>query len=120
MDRLLLVEDDESLAIGIEYTLMDEGYEVTRASTVQDGKKLFKAEQFSLILLDVNLPDGSGYDLCKHIRTISEIPIIFLTACDDEVNIVLGLEIGGDDYISKPFRIKGAVIKNKGSTKKKF
>jgi DNA-binding response OmpR family regulator len=106
MDRLLLVEDDESLAIGIEYTLKDAGYEVARTSTVNDGKNFFNARHFDLILLDVNLPDGNGYDLCKYIRNISDVPIIFLTACDDEVNIVLGLEIGGDDYISKPFRVK--------------
>jgi DNA-binding response OmpR family regulator len=106
MNRLLLVEDDESLALGIEFSLKDGGYEVSRASTVEDGKNLFKLESFHLILLDVNLPDGNGYELCKYIREKSDVPIIFLTACDEEVNIVQGLEIGGDDYITKPFRVR--------------
>ncbi|MBU5484038.1 response regulator transcription factor [Clostridium sp. MSJ-11] len=106
MNRLLLVEDDESLALGIEFTLKDEGYEVIRVATVEDAKKGLNSEEFSLIILDINLPDGNGYDLCKFIRKSSEVPIIFLTACDDEVNVVLGLEIGGDDYITKPFRVR--------------
>ncbi|GAA0719562.1 response regulator transcription factor [Clostridium malenominatum] len=106
MNRLLLVEDDESLALGIEFTLEDEGYEVTRTATVEETKSILREENFSLILLDVNLPDGNGYELCKFIRKDSDVPIIFLTARDDEANIVLGLEIGGDDYITKPFRVK--------------
>ncbi|MBZ9622663.1 response regulator transcription factor [Clostridium sp. FP2] len=106
MNRLLLVEDDESLALGIGFSLEDGGYEVSRASTVEGGKELFHLEKFDLILLDVNLPDGNGYELCKYIRSKSDVLIIFLTACDDEVNIVQGLEIGGDDYITKPFRVR--------------
>jgi DNA-binding response OmpR family regulator len=106
MNRLLLVEDDESLALGIEFSLKDGGYEVSRTSTVEGGKNLFHLELFHLILLDINLPDGNGYELCKHIREQSDVPIIFLTACDEEVNIVQGLEIGGDDYITKPFRVR--------------
>ncbi|MGF7059308.1 response regulator transcription factor [Brassicibacter mesophilus] len=106
MSRLLLVEDDESLALGIEFTLRDEGYEVFRTSTVERTKSLLNNEKFDLIILDVNLPDGNGYDLCKYIRLESDVPIIFLTALDEEVNIVLGLEIGGDDYITKPFRVR--------------
>lgn len=106
MSRLLLVEDDDSLALAIEFTLKDEGYEVIRASTVEESKKAFEEYQFDLLILDVNLPDGSGYELCKYIRVRSDVPIMFLTALDDEVNIVLGLEIGGDDYITKPFRVR--------------
>lgn len=106
MSKILLVEDDESLALGIEFTLKDEGYLVQVAKTLAESRKLFYTENFDLILLDVNLPDGSGYEFCKEIRNESEIPIIFLTALDDEVNIVLGLEIGGDDYITKPFRVR--------------
>ncbi|MDP4089587.1 MAG: response regulator transcription factor [Bacillota bacterium] len=106
MSRLLLVEDDESLAMGIEFTLKDEGYELKRASTLEEGRLLFDRGQFDLVVLDINLPDGSGYELCKYIRKRSSIPIMFLTALDEEVNIVLGLEIGGDDYITKPFGVR--------------
>ncbi|WP_234124761.1 response regulator transcription factor [Clostridium hydrogenum] len=120
MFRILLVEDDESLAMGIEFTLEEEGYKVFRAGTLEEGKRIFETEALDLIILDVNLPDGSGYDLCKSIRAKSEIPIMFLTALDEEVNIVLGLEIGGDDYMTKPFgvreflsRIKVLIRRNK-------
>jgi DNA-binding response OmpR family regulator len=113
MSRLLLVEDDEALALGIEFTLVDEGYKVLRASTFNEGKKLFDNGSFDLIILDVNLPDGSGYELCKYIRSKSDVPIIFLTALDEEVNVVLGFEIGGDDYITKPFRVKELISRIK-------
>lgn len=106
MNKLLLVEDDESLALGIEFSLRDEGYEVSRAATIEASKSLFNSEPFDLLILDINLPDGSGYDLCKYVREKSNVPIIFLTALDDEVNLILGLEIGGDDYITKPFRVR--------------
>jgi len=118
VDRLLLVEDDESLALGIEFSLKDGGYAVSRTSTVEGGKNLFHMEMFDLVLLDVNLPDGNGYELCKYIRGISDVPIIFLTACDDEVNIVQGLEIGGDDYITKPFRVRELLSRIKASIRR--
>ena len=118
MSSLLLVEDDESLALGIEFSLNDGGYKVSKASGVEEGKKLFHLEQFDLILLDVNLPDGNGYELCKYIRNQSEVPIIFLTACDDEVNIVQGLEIGGDDYITKPFRVRELISRIKAAIRR--
>lgn len=106
MDKILLVEDDETLAMGIEFTLKNENFSVSRADSVGEAYRLFKADAFGLILLDVMLPDGNGYELCKRIRTESDIPIIFLTACDEEVNIVQGLDLGGDDYVTKPFKIK--------------
>lgn len=106
MSRLLMVEDDEALALGIEFTLKDEGYDVIKANTIEKGKEAFQAESIDLVILDVNLPDGSGYELCKYIREKSDIPVMFLTALDEEVNVVLGLEIGGDDYITKPFRVR--------------
>ncbi|MFL0247669.1 response regulator transcription factor [Candidatus Clostridium stratigraminis] len=106
MNKLLLVEDDEALAVGIEFSLKDEGYDVNMASSYKGAISLFETQKFDLIILDVNLPDGSGYDLCKHIRIKSDVPIIFLTALDEEVNVVLGLELGGDDYITKPFRVR--------------
>lgn len=106
MYNILLVEDDEALAIGIEFSLKDEGYEVLRAATVEEATNKFQNEKLDLVLLDINLPDGNGYELCKYIRNSSNVPIIFLTALDEEVNVVLGLEIGGDDYITKPFRVR--------------
>ncbi|MDU4890811.1 MAG: response regulator transcription factor [Clostridium sp.] len=106
MNRILFVEDDEALALGIEYTLQEEGYEVVRASTVKEGKVYFDKKDFDLVLLDINLPDGSGYDVCKYIKSIKDTPIIFLTALDEEVNVVLGLDMGGEDYITKPFRVR--------------
>lgn len=106
MSRLLLVEDDEALALGIEFTLKDEGYDVIKVNTLEKGKEAFQAGRIDLVILDVNLPDGSGYELCKYIREKSDIPVMFLTALDEEVNVVLGLEIGGDDYITKPFRVR--------------
>ncbi|MFL0270021.1 response regulator transcription factor [Candidatus Clostridium radicumherbarum] len=120
MSRLLLVEDDEALAAGIEFTLKDEGYDVSRTSSYRGAIELFETEKLDLIILDVNLPDGNGYDLCKYIRDKSEVPIIFLTALDEEVNVVLGLEIGGDDYITKPFRVRELLSRIKVLLRRNF
>ncbi|WP_102272637.1 response regulator transcription factor [Cytobacillus massiliigabonensis] len=122
MVRILLLEDDASLALGLEFSLKEEGYDVTHVSLVEECKKVFEQESFDLALLDVTLPDGNGYEVCKHIREQSNIPILFLTAMDDEVNVVLGLDIGADDYITKPFRVREllsrirAVLRRKGNT----
>lgn len=105
MGTILLVEDDKALAMGIEFSLKEKGYEVFSTTTMKESKEIYESKNIDLILLDINLPDGSGYDLCKYIRKKSDVPIIFLTALDEEVNIVLGLDIGGDDYITKPFRV---------------
>lgn len=106
MNRILLVEDDDNLVFGIEYTLTSEGYAVVTASSVEEARKAFQSETVDLILLDVNLPDGSGYDLCREIRAASSVPIIFLTALDEEANVVAGLDLGADDYMTKPIRTK--------------
>ncbi|MBT2286760.1 response regulator transcription factor [Paenibacillus polymyxa] len=106
MNRLLLVEDDENLVFGIEYTLSSEGYEVSHAGSLAEARHALHNEAIDLILLDVNLPDGSGYQLCREIRETSQVPIIFLTALDEEANVVAGLEIGADDYVTKPVRTK--------------
>lgn len=113
MDKILLVEDDVALGYALEFSLTDEGYNVTRAYTIDEAKNYFENDDFDLILLDVNLPDGNGYDFCKNIREKSVIPVIFLTALDDEVNVVMGLEIGVNDYISKPFGIRELVARIK-------
>ena len=105
MDKILLVEDDESLAMGIAFSLENENFEVKTAGSIKEAYDCFRQESFRLLLLDVMLPDGSGFDLCRRIRMASDVPIIFLTACDEEVNIVRGLDTGGDDYITKPFKV---------------
>ncbi len=106
MSRILLVEDDSTLAFGVEYTLKGEGFSIMVANTLEKARKLFYEKEFDLVLLDISLPDGNGYDMCIDIRKKSDIPIVFLTAKDEEVNIVMGLDIGGDDYITKPFSIR--------------
>ena len=105
MINILLVEDDSTLAIGLKYALENEGFGVELANTIEAATKALNQTQFDLIILDIMLPDGNGYDFCRYIRKQSNIPIIFLTSYDEEVNIVLGLDIGGDDYIIKPFRV---------------
>lgn len=118
MSRILLLEDDEALALGIEFTLKDEGYEVTRCATVKEAEETFSSKPFDLALLDVMLPDGNGYDVLKSIRSKSDIPAIFLTACDEEVNVVLGLDLGADDYITKPFRVKELLSRIRAVTRR--
>ncbi|SHE48253.1 DNA-binding response regulator, OmpR family, contains REC and winged-helix (wHTH) domain [Tissierella praeacuta DSM 18095] len=113
MIKILLVEDDRTLAMGIEYTLKNEGYAVDVADSFAKGKELVNKEDYDLIILDIELPDGNGFELCKHIRKDKATPIIFLTAQDEEVNVVMGLDIGGDDYITKPFRIKELISRIK-------
>lgn len=105
MDKILYVEDDLSLIDGLEYTLIKNGYSVDNAQTVKEALKLYRQNRYDLLLLDVTLPDGTGFDICREVRGQSMVPIIFLTASDEEVNIVRGLDMGGDDYITKPFRL---------------
>ena len=103
--KILYVEEDLSLIEGLKYALEKNGFLVDNARTVKDAHQLFKAGQYDLLLLDVTLPDGTGFDICKEVREISAVPIIFLTASDEETNIVRGLDMGGDDYITKPFKL---------------
>lgn len=106
MTRILLVEDDANLAFGMEYTLSSEGYAVKVAGTLEAARREIEAGAVDLVLLDIHLPDGSGYTLCKEIRASSQIPVIFLTALDEEANVVAGLDLGADDYMTKPIRTK--------------
>ena len=105
MQRILYVEDDLSLIDGLQYTLETSGYTVDNARTIKKALELFKQNAYDLLLLDVTLPDGTGFDICKEVRSNSTIPIIFLTASDQEISIVKGLDMGGDDYITKPFKL---------------
>lgn len=105
MNKVLLVEDDLSLIDGLEFSLQKNGFYVNIARTVKEALETFKNNNYDLVILDLTLPDGTGFEICKKIRQSSSVPIIFLTASDEEVNIVMGLDIGGDDYITKPFKL---------------
>lgn len=120
MSRILFVEDDTDLGYALDFSLIDEGFEVVRVGTIQEAKSKFNKGNFDLIILDVNLPDGSGYDFCKYVREKSKIPIIFLTALDDEVNIVMGLQIGGNDYLTKPFGFRELMARIKVQLRSKL
>lgn len=104
--KLFVLEDDAAIGMGLSYSLKNEGYDVTFAKNVKSAYEILNKETFSLYILDLTLPDGSGYDVCREIKKSGDFPVIFLTAYDDEVNVVMGLELGADDYISKPFRVK--------------
>lgn len=104
--NILLVEDDSTIAVGLEYALIQEGYTVQLCRDVASGTRALKEQKPGLCLFDLTLPDGSGYELCKLARQRYDIPVIILTACDEEVNVVMGLELGADDYITKPFRVR--------------
>ena len=104
--KILLVEDDTALRAALNELLLREGYEVAQADSIFEAKQLRK-DDVHLILLDVSLPDGDGVDLCKQWRRESVItPILFLTAKDEEYDVVRGLDAGGNDYVTKPFRIQ--------------
>ncbi|MEK5029396.1 response regulator transcription factor [Paenibacillus sp. FSL M7-1046] len=105
MNSILLVEDDLSLIDGLEFSLQKNGFHVDIARTVKEALPIIERQCHDLLLLDLTLPDGSGFDICKKVRQSSAVPIIFLTASDEEVNVVMGLDIGGDDYIAKPFKL---------------
>lgn len=111
--KLFLLEDDSAISMGISYSLTNEGYSVTAASSIKQGLEIIKNNSFSLYILDLNLPDGSGYDVCKEIKKQGDLPVIFLTAYDDEINVVTGFELGADDYITKPFRLKELSVRIK-------
>jgi len=111
--NILLVEDDLSLIDGLIYSLEKSGFSTAVARTVNEALTAYKSTEYDLILLDVTLPDGLGFEVCSYIRERSAVPIIFLTASDEEVNIVKGLDIGGDDYITKPFKLNELISRIK-------
>lgn len=105
MKRIFFIEDDLSLISGLSYAINKQGHEIDIARTSHEAKILWARGNYDLVILDVSLPDGSGYDLCRKIRETSKIPIMFLTAADEETDIIMGLDMGGDDYITKPFKL---------------
>lgn len=106
MNKILLLEDDISLVDGLQYALEKNGYSLDITRTIGEAKNALSVNQYALLLLDVTLPDGTGFDLCQQIRKSGNtVPIIFLTAADEEVHVIRGLDSGGDDYITKPFKL---------------
>ncbi len=114
MTKILLVEDDESIRLGLRYYLEQESYQVLENSTVKEAIRTVEGDpEIDLILLDLNLPDGNGFDLFRTIKEKHDIPVIFLTANDLEVSIVMGLDMGADDYITKPFKARELISRMK-------
>lgn len=107
MNNLLLLEDDIGLIDGLQYTLNKNGFHVDIARTVEEAwMRLKEIDKYDLLILDVTLPDGTGFEVCEKVRKQNiKIPIIFLTASDEEVNVIRGLDCGGDDYVTKPFKL---------------
>ena len=106
MCKILLLEDDISLIDGLVYSLERNGFSLDVVRTVKDAESYLSEHEYDLLLLDVTLPDGTGFGGCEHVRKKSNtVPIIFLTAADEEINIIRGLDSGGDDYITKPFKL---------------
>ena len=106
MAMILIIEDDKILNRGVAFALQKEGYETLAAYNKEEGKQLILNNEIDLLLLDINLPDGNGLDLCKEIRSNVEFPIVFFTANDTEEDMVKGFEVGCDDYIAKPFSVE--------------
>lgn len=105
MSRILLLEDDLSLINGLSFAFRKQGFELDVARTLREADALWTEGSYDLLVLDVYLPDGTGFEFCKKVRRSSKVPIIFLTASDEEVSIIMGLDMGGDDYITKPFKL---------------
>lgn len=106
MKKIMLVEDDKTIVLGLEYFLKQEGYEVLICYDVKSALKAVETHKIDMAILDLSLPDGTGYDVCSAIRQRDSTPVIFLTACDEEVNVIMGFDIGADDYVTKPFRVR--------------
>ena len=113
MKKILLVEDNETIIMGLKYSLEQENFQVISAKSVAESKEKINQEKIDIVLLDVSLPDGNGFDICKEIKEKQDIPVIFLTAQDEETSVVLGLDLGADDYIVKPFRTRELISRIK-------
>ena len=118
MGKILLLEDDKSLNRGISFKLKKEGFEVETAFCIEEAKNIFENNKIDLIITDIGLPDGSGFDFCEEIRKTSNVYIVMLTALDEEFNAVMGYEIGADDYVTKPFSLAILVSKVKAFMKR--
>lgn len=112
--KILLVEDNEAIIMGLEYLLTQEGYQAETARSIKEAYIAVEREAVDLILLDISLPDGNGFDFCKYVKERNDTPVIFLTAREEETDVVKGLDMGADDYVVKPFRNRELIsrIKN--------
>lgn len=104
MREILLVEDNEIIVKGLKYLLEQEKFDIKIAKNIVEAKTIIKKQKFDLYLLDITLPDGDGYEMCQYVKKQKDVPVIFLTAKDEELNVVQCLDMGADDYIIKPFR----------------
>lgn len=111
MKNILLLEDDKSLRRGISFKLKNEGYEVFSTGSIKEALTLFKSSNIDLIITDIGLEDGNGFEFCEKIRKISDVYIIILTALDEEIDIVTGYDFGADDYMTKPFSLMVLISK---------
>ena len=118
MSNILLLEDDLSLINGLSFAFKKQGFELNIARTLKEAEELWTDGKYDLLVLDVSLPDGSGFEFCKRVRLTSKVPIIFLTASGDEHSVVTGLELGADDYIAKPFRPRELVSRIKNALRR--
>tara|TARA_B110000305_G_scaffold168892_1_gene186736 strand:- start:181 stop:873 length:693 start_codon:yes stop_codon:yes gene_type:complete len=120
-DKILVIEDEPDIRKTLEYNLARESFIVSTAGSLKKAKNILENPNFSLILLDLMLPDGSGLDLCRELKSnsaLKEIPIIILTAKDDEVDKVVGFELGADDYVTKPFSVRELILRVKAVLKR--
>ena len=117
--KILMIEDDEAIRTGLKYYLEQENFEVIETDNGKDSLKILTDEDISICLLDVNLPDINGFDLFKKLKEIKDIPIIFLTANDLETSIVMGLDMGADDYVTKPFKARELISRINNALRKK-
>lgn len=106
MKNILLIEDNDTIIMGLKCSLEQENFKVISAQNVLEFNENIDKNDIDLVLLDVSLPDGNGFEICKEIKSKKDIPVIFLTAQDEETSVVLGLDLGADDYIVKPFRTR--------------
>lgn len=106
MKKILLIEDNEAIIKGLKYSLEQEKFEVEIAKDFKTSKDKLSSNEYNLIILDVMLPDGNGFELCRYIKQNTKIPVIFLTAKDEEQDVVKGFDLGADDYVIKPFRTR--------------
>lgn len=111
MTKIMVVEDEENIASTLKYNLVREGYEVTTTGDGRRALEIFKQEKPDLVILDLMLPGMNGLDVCRQIRQASIVPILMLTAREEEVDKILGLELGADDYMTKPFNLREVIAR---------